>query len=162
MEIQVLSAAFREGEAIPIKYTCDGEDLSPPLKWSSLPPQTQSLALICEDPDASSGVFVHWIIFNLPSQISSLPEAVPAMGTLEEGGTQGHNDFQRLGYSGPCPPPNGPHRYFFRLYALDTKLQLRVGITKPEFARAIEGHVLATGQLMGTYQRAVQSKSSTT
>src|SRR5437660_383386 len=138
MEIQISSPAFREGEAIPAKYTCDGEDLSPPLDWHQLPPNTQSLALICEDPDAPSGVFVHWIIFNLPTQISHLPEAVPAMGTLEEGGTQGHNDLQRLGHSGPCPPQNGPHRYFFRLHALDIQLQLGAGTTMQDFARAIQ------------------------
>jgi Raf kinase inhibitor-like YbhB/YbcL family protein len=153
MEIQVFSTAFQEGGAIPVQYTCEGGDLSPPLMWGRIPQETQSLALICEDPDAPSGRFVHWIIFNLPPPLTDLPEAVPTTATLEEGGVQGRNDFKRLGYSGPCPPPKQEHRYFFRLSALDAKLQLEAGATKFEFDRAIEGHILASGHLMGTYQR---------
>jgi len=154
MDIQVLSTAFREGEAIPVQYTCDGDNVSPPLRWGRLPKESQSLALICEDPDAPSGVFVHWLIFNLPPIVSDLPEALPITETLvETGAIQGRNDFNDIGYGGPCPPPGNSHRYFFRLYALDTKLDLRAGATKQEFARAVEGHLLAAGHLMGTYKR---------
>lgn len=154
MELQILSTAFRAGEAIPVQYTCDGDNVSPPLRWGSLPKETQSLVLICEDPDAPSGLFVHWLIFNLPPIVADLPEALPATETLEESGAvQGRNDFNHLGYGGPCPPPGRPHRYFFRLYALDTKLQLRAGATKHELASAMQGHILASGHLMGTYER---------
>lgn len=154
MDIQITSAAFHEGEVIPEQYTCDGDNVSPPLRWGRLPKDSQSLALICEDPDAPSGTFVHWLIFNLPPIVSDLPEALPATETLEEtGAIQGRNDFNNIGYDGPCPPPSNSHRYFFRLYALDTKLQLRAGATKREFERAIEGRILAEGHLMGTYQR---------
>lgn len=154
MEIQVVSTAFHEGEAIPVQYTCDGENVSPPLRWGSIPKNSQSLALICEDPDAPSGPFVHWLIFNMPPIVSDLPEALPTTETLVESGSiQGRNDFDQLGYMGPCPPPGRPHRYFFRLYALDTKLDLRAGATKHEFERAIKGRILAEGHLMGTYKR---------
>jgi len=154
MDIQILSAAFREGEVIPVQYTCDGDNVSPPLRWGRLPKNSQSLALICEDPDAPSGVFVHWLVFNLPPIVSDLPEALPATETLvETGAIQGRNDFNYIGYDGPCPPPGNPHRYFFRLYALDTKLELQAGATKHEFARAVEGRILAAGHLMGTYKR---------
>lgn len=154
MDIQVFSNAFHEGEAIPVQYTCDGDDVSPPLRWGRLPKDSQSLALICEDPDAPSGVFVHWIIFNLPPIVSDLPEALPPTETLvESGAIQGRNDFNDIGYGGPCPPPGNPHRYFFRLYALDTKLQLKAGATKHEFAHAVEGHILTAGHLLGNYER---------
>ncbi|MFN7949329.1 MAG: YbhB/YbcL family Raf kinase inhibitor-like protein [Blastocatellia bacterium] len=154
MDIQILSNAFAEGASIPVQYTCDGDNISPPLRWGSLPKDSQSLALICEDPDAPSGVFTHWLIFNLPPLVSSLPEAMPASDTLEEtGAVQGRNDFHEIGYGGPCPPPGSPHRYFFRLFALDTRLQLSAGASKQELERAMQGHVLATGHLMGTYQR---------
>lgn len=154
MDIQVYSTAFLKGEPIPIQYTCDGSDVSPPLRWGGIPKGSQSLALICEDPDAPSGVFTHWIIFNMPPIVSDLPEALPNTETLEEtGAIQGRNDFKRIGYGGPCPPAGKPHRYFFRLYALDTTLQLRAGASMPELARAMEGHILASGHLMGTYQR---------
>ena len=153
MEIQVFSTAFREGETIPVQYTCDGANVSPPLRWGNIPKDTQSLALICEDPDAPSGVFVHWVLFNLRPLVSDLPEGVPATETLEEGGTQGRNDFNRIGYGGPCPPPGNPHRYFFRLYALDTEFPLQSGATKHELTRAMEGRILAEGNLMGTYKR---------
>lgn len=154
MDIQVLSTAFHEGETIPVQYTSDGNNVSPPLRWGRIPKDSQSLALICEDPDAPSGVhdFVHWLIFNLPPIVSDLPEALPTTETLvENGASQGRNDFNHIGYGGPCPPPGNPHRYFFRLYALDTKLQLEAGATKQELARAMEGHILAEGHLMGTY-----------
>jgi Raf kinase inhibitor-like YbhB/YbcL family protein len=154
MDIEVTSAAFHEGETIPAQYTCDGDNVSPPLRWGRLPKDSQSLALICEDPDAPSGTFVHWLIFNLPPIVSDLPEAMPTYQDLEEtGAIQGRNDFNNIGYDGPCPPPGNPHRYYFRLYALDTKLELTAGAKKREFMHALEGHILGEGHLMGTYQR---------
>ena len=154
MEIQVLSPAFHHGEVIPIQYTCDGNNVSPPLQWGSMPKDSQSLALICEDPDAPSGVFVHWLIFNLLPIVSYLPEDLLTTRALAESdASQGRNDFDNIGYDGPCPPPGNFHRYFFRLYALDIRLRLQEGATKNELERAMEGHILATGQLMGTYKR---------
>ncbi|MBO0797303.1 MAG: YbhB/YbcL family Raf kinase inhibitor-like protein [Blastocatellia bacterium] len=145
----VTSGAFHEGEAIPIRYTCDGDDLSPPLRWSDIPPNTKSIALICEDPDAPSGAFTHWVLYNLPPAVTELPESVPAEERLANGAIQGRNDFKRIGYGGPCPPPgDGAHRYFFKLYALDTELQIQGDIVP-----AMAGHILATGNLMGKYQR---------
>jgi Raf kinase inhibitor-like YbhB/YbcL family protein len=144
MDIELLSSAFRDGKAIPIQYTCDGANISPPLRWGGIPKNSQSLAIICEDPDAPSGVFVHWVIFNLPPIVADLPEAAPTTEELAESGAiQGMNDFNNIGYDGPCPPPGSkPHRYFFHLYALDTKLRLQAGATKQEFERAA-----------GTYKR---------
>jgi Raf kinase inhibitor-like YbhB/YbcL family protein len=154
MNIQITSNAFQEGEAIPIKHTCDGSDRSPALSWSNIPEDTQTLALICEDPDAPSGTFVHWIIYNISPTVTGLAEGVPTVELLPDGTIQGQNHFKRTGYSGPCPPPgDSPHRYFFRLYALDTEIQLPAGAGREEFARALEGHILAGGHLMGTYQR---------
>jgi Raf kinase inhibitor-like YbhB/YbcL family protein len=154
MNIQITSNAFQEGEMIPIKYTCDGSDRSPALSWSNIPEDTQTLALICEDPDAPSGTFVHWIIYNISPTVTGLAEGVPAVELLPDGTIQGQNDFKRIGYGGPCPPSgDSPHRYFFRLYALDTEIQLSAGASREEFTRAIEGHILAGGHLMGTYQR---------
>jgi hypothetical protein len=154
VNILITSDAFREGDAIPTKYTCDGEDISPALRWSDIPPNTKSLVLICEDPDAPSGAFTHWVLYNLPPTATELPEGVSVEARLANGAIQGRNDFKRIGYGGPCPPPkNGAHRYFFRLYALDTELQLQAGARRENIVLAMEGHVLATGRLMGTYQR---------
>jgi len=154
MKLEISSTAFVEGQAIPIQYTCDGENISPSLRWGSIPKQTQSLALVCEDPDAPSGTFVHWIIFNLPPLVSDLPEALPAEASLVENqARQGRNDFGRFGYSGPCPPPGEQHHYIFRLYALDIELPPEAGATKDEFRRALADHVLAEGHLTCIYQR---------
>ncbi|MGE0130516.1 MAG: YbhB/YbcL family Raf kinase inhibitor-like protein [Blastocatellales bacterium] len=154
MNIQILSSAFSEGESIPVQYTCDGDNFSPPLRWGGIPKDSQSLALVCEDPDAPSGTFVHWVLFNLPPIVSNLPEALPAGEELEEtNARQGRNDFGEIGYGGPCPPPGNPHRYFFRFYALDTELRLRAGATRGDLDNAMRGHILAEGHLMGTYQR---------
>jgi hypothetical protein len=153
MGIQLTSTAFAEGKPIPAKYTCDGADVSPPLKWSSVPEGTKSLALISDDPDAPVGTWVHWVIYNIPPDATELAEGVPKSETLTNGATQGMTDFKRVGYGGPCPPQGGPHRYFFKLYALDTTLSLKRGATKQELLRTMEGHILAEGQLMGTYQR---------
>jgi Raf kinase inhibitor-like YbhB/YbcL family protein len=154
VNILITSDAFLEGEAIPTKYTCDGDELSPDLRWSDIPPNTRSLALICEDPDAPSGTFTHWVLFDLPPTVTELPEGVSTAERLANGAVQGQNDFKRIGYGGPCPPPNdNEHRYYFRIYALDTELQLRSGARREDVAPAMVGHVLATGHLMGTYKR---------
>jgi hypothetical protein len=153
MTIQLTSSAFTEGASIPAKHTCDGQDSSPPLKWSNLPPGARSLALVADDPDAPAGTWVHWVIYNIPSTVTELPEGLPTTETISNGAAQGANDFKRLGYGGPCPPRGNPHRYFFKLYALDAELSLEPGATKKELLRAMEGHVLAQGQWMGTYKR---------
>lgn len=152
MDIRLTSTAFTEGGTIPKKYTCDGADVSPPLEWDNVPEGTKSFALICDDPDAPMGTWVHWVLFNLPADARSLPEAVPPDKELPSGARQGTNDFRKIGYGGPCPP-GGTHRYYFKLYALDTTLDLPAGCTKAQLLRAMEGHVLAEGQLMGKYSR---------
>jgi Raf kinase inhibitor-like YbhB/YbcL family protein len=151
--MQLTSPAFQEGQPIPKQYTGDGKDVSPPLRWDGVPGGTQSLALICDDPDAPRGTWVHWVLFNLPADARELPEAVPAKGVGPQGSRQGTNDFRKLGYGGPAPPPGKPHRYFFKLYALDTVLDLKEGATKQDLVKAMEGHVLAEGQLMGKFGR---------
>ena len=151
--ITVTSSAFEQGERIPAKYTCDGSDNSPPLKWAGMPPGTKSFALICDDPDAPAGTWVHWVLFNLRATATELDEKVEPAGTLPDGTNQGTNSFTKIGYGGPCPPPGKPHRYFFRLYALDTDLALKPGATKQELLDAMEKHILAQGQIMGSYQR---------
>jgi Raf kinase inhibitor-like YbhB/YbcL family protein len=151
--IPLTSSAFREGESIPQKYTADGPDLSPPLQWGEPPAGTRSWALICEDPDAPRGLWVHWVLFNLPADTRRLDEGVPPQGTLSTGARQGKNDFGKLGYGGPAPPPGKPHRYYFKLYALDTLLDLPAGATRAQLLQAMKGHILAEGQLMGRYGR---------
>lgn len=152
MPFALTSAAFGAGEPIPAKYTCDGADISPPLEWSDPPPGTQSFALICDDPDAPVGTWVHWVIFNLPATARGLPEAVPIGSELADGSRQGRNSWGRTSYGGPCPP-GGTHRYFFKLYALDAQLPLSPGAGKDDLMRAMEGHILASTELMGTYSR---------
>jgi Raf kinase inhibitor-like YbhB/YbcL family protein len=151
--MQLTSAAFAEGEPIPVKHTCDDKNASPPLTWSGVPPGTKSLALIVDDPDAPAGTWVHWVLFDLPGNASELPEDLPKGQRLPNGGKQGLNDFKHLGYGGPCPPPGKAHRYFFKLYALDALLDLKPGATKKELEHVMEKHVLAQGQLIGTYKR---------
>lgn len=151
--ITLTSPAFAHGDVIPQEHTCDGADLSPELAWSGMPAGTASLALVCDDPDAPGGTWVHWVLYDIPADAAGLPEGLPGDAELAAGGVQGENDFGRLGYGGPCPPAGAPHRYFFRLYALDTKLGLAAGASKQEVVDAMEGHVLAQGELMGTYQR---------
>jgi Raf kinase inhibitor-like YbhB/YbcL family protein len=153
MTIQLTSSAFTEGAPIPAKYTCDGEDVSPPLKWSNLPQGTKSVALICDDPDAPLGTWVHWVVYGIPATVTELPEGVPAVETIPNGARQGTNDFKRVGYGGPCPPKGRPHRYVFQLYALDAELQLSPGATKKDLVNAMKGHILAEGRLIGTYER---------
>jgi Raf kinase inhibitor-like YbhB/YbcL family protein len=152
MAITITSAAFAEGSMIPREYSCDGRDISPPLAWSGVPEGTKSLALICDDPDAPVGIWVHWVLFNLPAAAAELPQAIPGDKVLKNGARHGTNDFRRFGYGGPCPP-GGTHRYYFTLYALDTELAQEPGITKTELLKAMKGHILAEGQLMGRYKR---------
>ena len=151
--MKIESKSFPTGGDIPSRFTCDGENLSPALSWSAPPQGTQSLALIADDPDAPVGTFVHWVLYDLPAGTQELPEAVPASADLPSGGRQGTNDFGRLGYDGPCPPPGKPHRYFFRLFALDRKLDLRSRASRSDLDRAMKGHILAQGEVMGRYRR---------
>jgi Raf kinase inhibitor-like YbhB/YbcL family protein len=151
--MQLTSTAFAEGAAIPAKYTCDATNVSPPLKWSGAPAGAKSLALIVDDPDAPAGTWVHWVLYDLPASTSELAEDVPKSQYVAGGAKQGLNDFRRLGYGGPCPPHGKPHRYFFKLYALDAVLELKPGLTKKDLESAMEKHILARAELMGTYQR---------
>jgi Raf kinase inhibitor-like YbhB/YbcL family protein len=150
--MQLKSTAFTHNELIPSRYTCDGEDISPPLSWSNPPADTKSLALICDDPDAPMKTWVHWVVYNLPPDIRALPERVPAGNALSDGGIQGINDFGKIAYGGPCPP-RGTHRYFFKLYALDTVLDLKPGATKMTVEAAMKGHIIAQTELIGRYSR---------
>ena len=152
MALEISSTAFSEGEMIPTRYTCDGPDVSPDLSWSGVPDAAKSLALICDDPDAPMGTWVHWVLFNIPSSESGLPAEIPPDEALENGARHGTNDFRRLGYGGPCPP-GGTHRYYFKLYALDIELNLNSGASKDQLLDAMKGHVLAEGHLMGKYKR---------
>ena len=152
--IDITSSAFSEGDTIPVKFTCDGSDVSPALTWSSLPDGTKSLALICDDPDASRGTWVHWVLFNIPPIVTGLPEAVAVSKDENLKGTiEGLTDFGNNSYGGPCPPGGPAHRYYFKIYALDKTLDLSLKVTKTDVEKAIEGHILAMGQLMGTYKR---------
>jgi len=150
--VRVTSSAFSEGDSIPALYTCEGNDVSPPLKWSGVPAGTKSIALTCTDPDAPRGTFVHWVLFNLPPSIDGLPEGVTP-DTVPQGAVNGTNDFPKLGYGGPCPPPGTPHRYYFTVYALDAVLDLPSGARLRDLTAAMEGHILAKGSLMGRYAR---------
>jgi Raf kinase inhibitor-like YbhB/YbcL family protein len=152
ISFSVTSAAFSPGDPIPVKYTCDGDDISPPLEWGDPPSGTQSFALIADDPDAPAGTWLHWVLYDLPASARGLPEAVPPDAELADGGRHGQNSWKRLGYGGPCPP-SGTHRYFFKLFALDTKLGLDPNKGKDELLQAMEVHVLAQTELMGTYTR---------
>ena len=171
MAFTITSPAFEQERTIPAKYTCDGEDVSPPLQWSDPPAGTQSLVLIVDDPDAPVGTWVHWVVYNIPAGQTGFPEHVPAEERLPDGILQGFTDFHRIGYGGPCPPVGAIHRYFFKLYALDVSLpalpateqvivhglgaQTRAypPMTKAELLKAMQGHVLAEVALMGTYRR---------
>lgn len=152
MEITVASSVFEEAGPIPAKYTCDGADISPPLSWQGVPEAAETIALISDDPDAPMGTWVHWVLYNLPAQTNELPENVPPDEVLPDGASQGVTDFGRIGYGGPCPP-GGTHRYFFKIYALDVRLELPPGADKAKLLDAMQGHILAQGQLMGKYQR---------
>ena len=146
------SPAFAEGAPIPKKHSCEGADVSPPLTISGVPAAAHSLALLCEDPDAPGGMWVHWVLFNLPPKTASLPEGL-AKTQFVAGAVQGLNDFGRLGYGGPCPPPGKPHRYFFKLYALSAALALEPGAERAAVLAAMKGRALAESALMGSFAR---------
>ncbi len=150
--MKIESSAFEANSLIPAKYTCDGEDMSPPLSWDEPPSGTESIALIVDDPDALGSLFVHWVLYDMPATVRQLSEKIAAVSTLPNGGVQGKNDFDKFGYGGPCPP-SGTHRYFFKLYALDKKLGLEPGVTKDQIVTAMDGHILAAAELIGRYQR---------
>lgn len=153
MKLTLTSSAFEAGGTIPKKFTCDGPDVSPALNWNDPPAGTQSFALIADDPDAPVGTWVHWVLYDLPADARSLVENMPKQEQLSNGACQGRNDFGKIGYGGPCPPPGKPHRYFFKLYALDAKLNLKAGAAKADAEKAMQGHILAQGELMGRYGR---------
>lgn len=153
MALTITSPAFQDGAAIPSQYTCEGNDISPPLEWSGVPAGARSLALLCDDPDAPRKTWVHWVLWAIPPDRTSLPEGLPAKAALKGVGSQGKNDFGRLGYGGPCPPPGKPHRYFFKLFALDCEVNLGAGAGKRELEQSMQGHVLAQGQLVGKFHR---------
>lgn len=152
MSIQMQSSAFEDGGMIPRQYTCDGVDISPGLQWAAVPEETQSLALIADDPNAPSGTFVHWVLYGLSAERHELTENMPKDKTLPNGALQGVNDFGRIGYGGPCPP-SGTHRYSFTLYALDTDLDLPPGQSRAALLDVMQDHILARGQIMGRYKR---------
>jgi Raf kinase inhibitor-like YbhB/YbcL family protein len=152
-QMQVSSAAFKNGQPIPADYTCDGKNISPPLSWSSAPAGTESFAVIADDPDAPKGIWTHWVVFNLASDTYELPENASKSPATLGNAKQGANDFKNIGYGGPCPPAGKQHRYFFKVYALNTTLDLKPGATKQEVEAAMAGHILAQGMTMGTYQR---------
>jgi hypothetical protein len=151
--VKIASEAFTDGGHIPAKYTCDGNDVSPPIQWTDIPAQAKSVALICDDPDAPKKDFTHWVLYDLPPGTRTLPEHVSGGQELPDGGRQGKNDFGKVGYGGPCPP-SGRHRYRFTLYALDTELGVPPAAIRSDVENAMKGHVLETAQLTGIYARA--------
>ncbi|WHZ16452.1 MAG: Phospholipid-binding protein, YbhB/YbcL family [Nitrospira sp.] len=153
MAFELTGSVFKEGELIPNKYTCEGSDLSPPLRWNNPPAGTRSFVLIVDDPDAPVGTWVHWVLYNIPIDVRGLAEGLPALETLPNDALQGLNDFKRIGYGGPCPPPGPPHRYVFTLYALDRDLNLKPRATKAQVLDAMKGHVLGEAHLTGRFGR---------
>ena len=153
MTLEIKSTAFSEGQPIPTKYTCDGDDVSPALTWNAGPQGTVSYALVCDDPDAPAGTWIHWVAYAIPADTTLLAEGVPKTDTLPSGIIQGKSSFNRIGYGGPCPPPGSPHRYFFRIYALDVDMKTTPGLTRDQLTAKMAGHLLAQGQIMGTYKR---------
>ena len=154
MEIKLYSNAFKEGELIPVKYTCQGANISPELHWNNVPKDVKSFALIVEDPDAPGGDFVHWIIYNIPGNTNELHEDITPSRNIPDEVMLGTNSFGKIGYGGPCPPSGKPHRYYFRIYALDTILhQMESGATKQQLLKVMEKHIIGEGFLMGKYQR---------
>jgi Raf kinase inhibitor-like YbhB/YbcL family protein len=151
-KMEIKSSAFKSGARIPAKYTCDGVDVSPPLEWRKLPAGTKNLALICDDPDAPTGTWVHWVVYDIPASAASLQEKLPPLKEVANGAKQGMNDFRAIGYGGPCPP-FGEHRYFFKLYALDGPTGLKPGATKTQLLAAMKGHILGEAELVGKYKR---------
>ena len=159
MALTITSPAFEGNSYIPKKHACGGEDVSPELNWDALPAGAKSVAGIMDDPDAPPGTWVHWILFDIPPSLTGLPEDIAKEETLPDGSKHGlvwgvkDGDFDRIGYYGPCPPPGKPHRYFFKVYALDKLLGLSAGATKSALLKAMQGHILAQGELVGLYKR---------
>jgi Raf kinase inhibitor-like YbhB/YbcL family protein len=153
MAFELKSGSFGANQSIPIRFTCDGEQVSPPLTWSGAPQNAAAFALIVEDPDAPRGTFTHWVLFNIPGNVDHLDEKVPRVQYRDDGAVQGNNDFGRTGYGAPCPPPGESHRYRFTLYALDVALHLQADASKQQVLAALQGHVLDQAQLVGTYAR---------
>ncbi|MBN1354276.1 MAG: YbhB/YbcL family Raf kinase inhibitor-like protein [Candidatus Omnitrophica bacterium] len=153
MALELKSPAFKSGELIPDKYTCNGADISPPLDWNEVPEETASFVIICDDPDAPGGDWVHWVVYDIPPDVNAFPEGVPKNRILNDGSKQGMTDFGNTGYGGPCPPPGAAHRYFFKLYALDCMLGSKPGLEKAELLDVIEGHILEKAELMGKFKR---------
>jgi Raf kinase inhibitor-like YbhB/YbcL family protein len=151
-EMLLTSSAFEQGAPIPYAYTCEGDDISPPLAWSGAPVGARTYALVCEDPDAPRGTYIHWVLYNISGDAVELKPGVPTLPELPSGARHGRNTAGDMSYAGPCPPPGKPHRYFFRLYALDISLNLPPGATKTELEQAMDQHILGQGTLMGTYQ----------
>jgi Raf kinase inhibitor-like YbhB/YbcL family protein len=156
VSFELRSSAFQQNLSIPTKYTCDGANVSVPLSWRDAPPATKSFALIVDDPDAPSGIWVHWVLYDLPASSHALGEAIPNQGTLGNGTKQGVNDFGKVGYAGPCPPRGPAHRYFFKLYALVRVTELKPSATKQQLLQAMKEHILAEVELVGTYKHDVQ------
>ena len=153
MALNIKSPAFNDGDMMAAKYTCKGEDISPLLRWDGAPAGTKSFALICDDPDAPFMTWVHWVIYDIPASVTELSEGVPKDDILSNGAKQGRNDFRKIGYGGPCPPPGRPHRYFFKLYALDAVLGLEPGLTKKALLKVMEGHILEEARIIGKFKR---------
>lgn len=151
--MELKSSAFQNGAEIPRKHTCDANDVSPDLSWDKAPARTRAFALIADDPDAPVGTWVHWVIYDLPANAKSLAGGIATSAALADGAKQGMNDFRKVGYGGPCPPPGAPHRYFFKLYALDAPTNLKPRATKQQVLEAMKGHILAEAELMGRYKR---------
>ena len=152
-KIELTTTSFTPGGFMPKRFTCEAADVSPALSWTDPPAGTESFAIIEDDPDAPSGTFVHWLVYDLPAAYRRLPEGLSGNDQMAGGGRQGTNDFSRTGYSGPCPPPGKPHRYFIRVYALDAKTNLRPAATRAELGAAMQGHILAQAELMGRFKR---------
>jgi len=153
MSFEISSSSFPADGFIPKKYTCEAADVSPELSWSGAPQGTKSFALIADDPDAPAGTWTHWVLYDLPPNLTNLAENTPKVDELPDGAQQGRNSFKKIGYNGPCPPPGKAHRYFFKLYALDQKLEIKPGASKSELDNAMQGHILAQTQVVGKYQR---------
>jgi hypothetical protein len=153
MSLRVSTTSFTPGNTIPKKYTCDAQDLSPELSWSGAPASTKAYALIADDPDAPVGTWTHWLLWNIPASVHELQEGVSKNAQLPDGSRQGQNDFKKVGYNGPCPPPGKPHRYYFKLYALDSQLEVKPGATRSELETAIKQHTLEQAEVLGRYGR---------
>ncbi len=152
-KFKLTSSDLENGKFIDVKFTCQGDNISPMLKWEGFSKKTESFVLIVDDPDAPFGTFVHWVLYNIPKYVNELESGIGRDKILKNGITQGINDFGKIGYDGPCPPPGRPHRYFFKLYALDTNLNLEPSLSKKEVLEKIEGHIIGKAELMGYYQR---------